>query len=128
MHNGLTVTPTWFYILINESSNWTPANDPCIIEFGVNWRIPLEYEWNDIRYYGGWNNWNGPWESDLKLHAAGFINELDGTLQNRGSYGYYWSNAQSGGTVAIFLWFHSGDCIMNVDSKGFGMPLRCVRE
>ena len=128
-HTGSIITPAWSYLYINENSNWTAAEDPCRLELGSNWRIPTEVEWINVDYNGNWDNWNGPWDSDLKIHAAGLIYDgSSGALQNRGTYGYYWSSNQAGATAAIWLWFYSTFCIMNADSKSFGIPTRCVRE
>lgn len=125
-HNGTTVTPAWTYEYIGESSNWTQSNDPCWIELGNGWRIPTEFEWAYIS--GSWTNWNGPWNSALKIHAAGALNYIDGALLNRGSYGYYWSSDQSGASYSFFLFFYNTSCFISADDKAYGYTLRCIKD
>jgi len=71
-HDGSTLTPSWTITSIDESSDWTLLNDPCALELGAGWRIPTLTEWCNVDNSGGWTNWNGPWSSNLKMHAAGY--------------------------------------------------------
>jgi hypothetical protein len=87
--NGSVATPAWTITSINESSDWLSTNDPCNLELGAAWRIPTYTEWNIVDLTGGWGTWNGPWDSGLKMHAAGYINTNNGLLLSRGSSGYY---------------------------------------
>jgi uncharacterized protein (TIGR02145 family) len=128
-HDGTTRTPntTWIYP-INESSDWTTANDPCVIEIGGGWRIPTNTEWTNVDASGSWINWNGPWNSGLKLHAAGYLGYSGGSLLDRGSGGYYWSSAQNDATNGWLLTFGSGGSGMNNYEKPHGFSVRCVRD
>jgi hypothetical protein len=127
-HDGTTVTPAWTITWIEENSDWISDNDPCTIELGSGWRIPTLTEWTNVDAAGNWTNWNGPWNSALKLHAAGCIDESTGYLGNRGSDGYYWSSVQFSYTWAYYLFFSDADC-MTVDyDKGLGWSVRCVHE
>jgi hypothetical protein len=82
-HDGTTRTPNSTWITpINEKLDWQVANDPCAIEFGSGWRIPTQTEWTNVDASGSWTNKNGPWNSALKLHAAGFLNTT-GVLEYR---------------------------------------------
>ncbi|MEI7983142.1 MAG: hypothetical protein WCI71_15940 [Bacteroidota bacterium] len=128
-HDGTTRTPatTWISSII-ENSDWISTNDPCAIELGSGWRIPTSAEWNNVKNTGNWNNWNGPWNSGLKLHAAGFLWDSDGSLQLRGFYGNYWSSTQSGDPWGWFMFFFSGTSMTTESVKGSGFPLRCVRN
>ena len=89
-HDGITRTPNsaWIYP-ISENSDLIPANDPCALELGNGWRIPINTEWINVNASGNWTNWNGPWNSALKMHAAGGLLFTDGSLVNRGSIGSY---------------------------------------
>ncbi len=129
-HDGTTRTPNSAWNSnINENSDWTVANDPCTIELGSGWRIPTSTEWTNVDASGNWTNWNGPWNSLLKMHAAGRLNVSDGSLVERGSSGYYWSSTQGEATSGWGLYFGSGYCYMsNYVSKADGCTARCIRD
>jgi hypothetical protein len=128
-HDGFTRTPNIQWINdIWENFNWLAANDPCRIELGGNWRIPTITEWSNVDNLGGWNNWNAPWNSGLKLHAAGYLLYDDGSLRDRGIFGLYMSTAQSDLGDAWYLDFDSSVCSMSDNLKSHGYSLRCIRE
>ena len=127
-HDGSTLTPGWTISSINESSDWITANDPCNIELGTTWRLPTYTEWYNVDNTGGWTDWNGPWNSGLKLHAAGFLMYSDGSLYDRGSNGNYWSSAQGAAYSGWSLSFVSGGSFMFNANKAGGYSARCVRD
>jgi hypothetical protein len=127
-HEGSIITPSWTITNINENSDWTYENDPCRIELNGNWRIPSYSEWLNVFTSGNWTNWNGPWNSALKLHASGSIERTDGTLWNRGAIGYYWASTQANSTYSWYLYLNSGSCLMNNYYKAYGFSVRCIRE
>ena len=127
--DGTTRTPPTSWINnIDETSAWITANDPCNIELGAPWRIPTYTEWNNVNTTGGWTNWNGPWGSGLKLHAAGYLNGNDGLLYTRGSNGRYWSSTQNDPSIGLDLLFNSGYSLMDIPLKAYGLSVRCVRD
>ncbi len=128
-HDGTTRTPntTWITPIV-EDLDWQAANDPCILELGSGWRIPTYTEWTNVDASGSWTNWNDPWSSGLKMHAAGLISHSDGSLQARGEAGYYWSNTQASTTNGWYLAFNPGSCKMYIYFKASGFSLRCLRE
>jgi hypothetical protein len=127
-HTGTTRTPNTTWITsISELSNWTSTNDPCVLEVANGFRIPTTTEWSNVDAYGAWTTWNGPWSSDLKLHAAGRLSTAAGNLENRGSYGYYWSSNQSSGPLGQLLYFFSTSCSMTSNPKANGNTLRCIK-
>jgi len=121
-------TPAWTITSIDEDSDWLTANDPCTIELGTAWRLPTYTEWYNVKNTGGWTNWNGPWGSALKLHAAGLLSYLNGSLYDRGSYGYYWSSTQNSTTFGLSLVFCISTSYMSTVGKATGFTLRCLRE
>ena len=130
-HDGTTLTPNTTWInAISETSSWTAANDPCAIELGTGWRIPTSTEWSNVdgTAGGNWTSWNGPWNSGLKLHGAGFLNYTNGTLANRGAQGNYWSSTGPSSTTAYDLNFNSGLSEMVGNNKAYGFTLRCLRD
>ena len=130
-HDGTTRTPLAVWIsTINENNDWLTANDPCTLEFGSGWRIPTLTEWTNVdgTYGGNWSTWTGPWNSGLKLHAAGYLSNGDGSLGNRGSNGYYWSSSQHNSDGGWNLGFNSGNSGMDSNSKAAGFSVRCLRD
>jgi len=131
-HDGSTRTPNTTWITtINEDSDWTSANDPCTLEMGGGWRIPTETEWTNVDASGNWTNWNGPWNSALKIHAAGYLLDYNnGSIADRGSYGYYWSSTQVSylHSDGRNLGFGSGGCQMMGGFKAWGQSIRCIKE
>jgi hypothetical protein len=129
-HDGTTRTPNTTWISdISELSDWIITNDPCSIVLGDSWRIPTNAEWYNVDATGGWTNWNGPWGSGLKLHAAGWLDYSDGSPAHRGIEGDYWSTMQMSDFAGSSLWFNNGGSMTNDYSvKPSGFPLRCVRD
>jgi PKD repeat protein len=130
MHDGTMRTPDAPWItVINENFNWEAVNDPCAHELGGGWRLPTYTEWSKIESLGEWTDWYGPWESPLKIHAAGLLSCLDGALANRGAGGYYWSSTHTSNSQGWDLYFYNISCYMNNDIwKPYGLPIRCLRD
>jgi hypothetical protein len=126
-HDGTTRTPNTTWITsINENLDWQAANDPCTIELGSGWRIPTNSEWTNVS--NGWTDWNGPWNSGLKMHTAGYLGSSDGSLYGRGSVGTYWSSTQYDATDGWGLDFSGGYSTMNNLTKALCFTLRCLRD
>jgi len=124
-HSGSLRVPSGWENVNNENGNWTAENDPCKIELGSLWRIPTTMEWYQIDISGGWTDWNDAWNSGLKLHAAGYLNDYNGTLANRGLWGYYWGNSSSPGALS----FYAGWCdYTTYVFRAAGHTLRCLKE
>ncbi|MCX6277413.1 MAG: hypothetical protein NT004_04880, partial [Bacteroidetes bacterium] len=128
-HDGSTRTPNTAWILpISENLDWQAANDPCTLELGSSWRLPTHFEWNNVNVGGGWTNWDGPWNSGLKLHAAGGLQYYDGSLISRGASANYWSGDQHSATHAWTLNFYSTGIILNNPDKSYAFPVRCLKN
>ena len=127
-HDGTTVTPSWTITSIDENSDWTAANDPCTSELGAGWRIPTSTEWFNVDADGNWTNWSGPWDSGLKLHAAGYVKESDGSIFERGLIGHNWSSTQTTGTYASHMYFQGASSFIDNTSKAHGFSLRCIKD
>ncbi len=128
-HDGITRTPNTFWnAAINENSNWEVTNDPCILEIGNGWRLPTSSEWSNVDIMGNWTNWNGPWQSDFKIHAAGHLYYADGSIGCRGKNGYYWSSSQSGQVSGWYLLSWSEGSLVFSYSKSYGFTVRCIKE
>jgi len=127
-HDGATVTPSWTITSIDENSDWTPANDPCTIELGSSWRIPTYSEWFNVDAGGNWTNLDGPWNSGLKLHAAGYVRNSDGSIYERGLIGHNWSGTQTNGTLASHMYFQSASSSIDNTSKAHAFSVRCIKD
>jgi hypothetical protein len=128
-HDGATRTPNTAWITsISENTDWITANDPCAIELGMGWRIPTNSEWTNVDANGSWANWNGPFGSALKLHAAGALSITGGSVFNRGAHGVYWSSTQNGVSYGWGLNFNSVASNPGSSEKSLGCPTRCIRS
>jgi hypothetical protein len=131
-HDGTTRTPNTTWIdYISEDFDWQIAKDPCSLELGSGWRLPAYSEWFNVDEGGNWTNWNGPWNSGLKLHAAGGLNGWDGSLGDRGSVGHYWSATQFWFLAYGWsLYLSTGSSQMDGDGvpKAAGYTLRCLKD
>ncbi|MCD4735679.1 MAG: hypothetical protein K8R53_06515, partial [Bacteroidales bacterium] len=128
-HDGGTRTPNTSWITsIAESTNWQLINDPCNLLLGPEWHIPNFDQWQFIDSWYGWNNYNDAFSSDLKLHAAGRLWSVDGSIEHRGSRGYYWSTIQNTNTTGWYLYIDSNDSHLNTYSKANGHSIRCFRS
>ena len=61
----------------------------------------------------------------LFLPAAGNRFSSNGSLNNRGFSGFYWSSTESGSN-AQNLYFLSSDVLMSTNNRTNGFSLRCV--
>jgi hypothetical protein len=128
-HDGTARTPNTTWInSINETSDWIAPNDPCTIELGSGWRIPTITEWTNVDAIGNWYDWNGPWNSALKMHAAGSLAASSGSLTNRGSSGYSSSSTLNDSNNGRVLAFGSSFSYIFNASKAYGFPVRCLRD
>jgi len=128
-HDGSTRTPNTSWITsINENSDWLTVNDPCALLLGSGWRLPTYTEWTNVDASGGWTDWNGPWSSALKMHAAGYLYYNNGLLYDRGSYGIYWSSSKVTNSNGWVLSFNNSNCVMFSDGKAHGYSGRCLRD
>ena len=113
------------------------ANDPCPAGF----RMPTKAQWDGVansslntrEFVGTWTESSTSYTSGIKfgssllLPAAGRRSNSNGTLGNRGSYGYYWSSTEDGTTTGSKAPFFEVD-IAGEGSvpRSTGMPVRCV--
>lgn len=117
---------------IIESSDWTSENDPCTIELGSGWRIPTSSEWDNVMNAGNWKDWNGPWNSGLRLHGALCLFYVSGLVEDWYSSegGEYWSSSQKYPKYAIQLMFYSRGCQVwkgQGYTKTDGYSVRCIK-
>jgi hypothetical protein len=127
MHDGYSRTPNSIWIpTISENSDWQAANDPCTLELGSQWRIPTYTEWLNVAAAGGWNSWTKPFNSPLKLHAAGSLYHTGGDLHGRGMYTMSWTGTQYDAVQARHLYYYYNYGNIWPNPKAYAFPLRCL--
>ena len=95
---------------------------------GITWCIPTYTEWYNVDLAGNWGNWNGQWNSGLKMHAAGLVNYSDGRVYYRGSEGHYWSSTQADSNSGYHLDIRVATSVASNAIKAFGCSIRCIRD
>jgi uncharacterized protein (TIGR02145 family) len=91
------------------------------------YRLPTETELNAERLSWSTNNAAGAFASPLKLPVAGIRNNINGSLNNVGSSGDYWSSMVSS-TSARRMNFNSSNASMNNDVRAGGLSIRCIKN
>jgi FlaG/FlaF family flagellin (archaellin) len=124
-HTGSQRTPSTTWPSVSIPTDWGFSQDPCRLELGGTWRVPTKTEWTNVMNASAWTNWNGPWNSILKLHAAGALASSSGNLSNRGVIGDYWSSTHFGSTDK--LTFNVNTVSVTSSSQASGYPVRCVK-
>ena len=128
-HDGTTRIPNTYWVNpITESTEWISSNDPCSLSLGQSWRIPTQGEWSTEDIAGGWNNLNDAYMSALKLHGAGYLHYINGSLNDRGSMGFYWSTSQQNLQRGWILELLSDQSWMDFMEKANGFTLRCIHD
>jgi hypothetical protein len=120
-----TPNTVWINSII-ENSDWIALNDPCTLELGTGWRIPTVSEWANISVT--WYDWTDPWNSGLKLHAAGFLYFNGLGVVQRGSTAWYWSSSQHDVSSGYDFIFSSGNLGWTYSPKEPGYSVRCLRN
>lgn len=101
------------------------TNNPC----PGGYRLPTEAEWEAERTSWGSNDAAGAFASPLKLPVAGIRGYSDGSLNNVGSYGIYWSSTLYDGTYSLTLYFDSsGAGVYYGYRRVYGLSVRCLKD
>jgi len=123
---------------MNNPCDWRdPQNDNLWQgEAGINnpcpegWRVPTDAEWDTEQASWSFQNYNGAFDSPLKLTVAGNRPWGDASLIEVGSEGNYWSSTVSGtdGTIAAFLYFDSSNATWYMHPRANGFSVRCIKD
>ena len=128
-HDGTSRTPNTVWITsIDENTDWEPANDPCSLLLGPDWRLPTDTEWTNANTTGGWTNVTDAYNSVLKLHATGLLLSTSGALSSRGTHGLWWSSSRLSSTNGRTLSLGSSNTSVTSYLKAIGFAARCLRE
>ena len=123
---------------INYSGDWrNPQNDnlwqgvsgtnnPC----PEGWRVPTDAEWDTELASWSFQNYNGAFDSSLKLTMAGNRPWSDASIYEVGSDGDYWSSSAGGtdGKIASYLTFCSSNATMYIAPRSNGFSVRCIKD
>jgi hypothetical protein len=113
-------------------------NDPCPAGFRVPNNTHLtaleNLSINPNTTVGTWTNISTNYSSGKRIGTllflpAGGLRQLDGTLQSRGSWGYYWSTTFGGNPFARILLFNVN--VVNINAgydRVRGLSVRCIAE
>ncbi|WP_119057513.1 hypothetical protein [Candidatus Ornithobacterium hominis] len=81
---------------------------------------------SEIRLFFAWRC--SPVAAWLRLAAAGYHNYNNGSLNNKGSNGEYWSSSANDSNNAHNMNFNSGNSNTNNDNRANGNSVRCLKE
>lgn len=99
-------------------------NDPC----PDGWRVPTSAEWDAERLSWNSQNYNGAFDSPLKLTVAGGRLHYDASLYIVGSGGGYWSSSVSGTDVSGLGFYYGGASMGSSGYRAAGFSVRCLKD
>ena len=98
-------------------------NNPCPTGF----RIPTSSEWATVSGYFSSQDYQGAYNSVLKLPVAGSRQELLGSFDGVGMLGIYWSSNISGSNASyLFFWINLNP--YNTNCRAIANSVRCVKD
>jgi uncharacterized protein (TIGR02145 family) len=98
-------------------------NNPC----PNGYRIPTENELDAERLSWNSNNSTGAFGSPLKLSLAGYRYNANSSIAFLGTDSFLWSSTIST-HVSRNLYFNNNNALINFDSRGSGLSVRCIKE
>jgi uncharacterized protein (TIGR02145 family) len=133
-----TATSHSDYPFQDDSQDWLTANNPC----PAGWRLPTNDNLAALvnTSNNSWTNVPGTWGSAgnsqfgnlkkvgdyLYLPVVGHRKYSDGSLSNRGSYGYYWSSSAGLSSYGQYANFGTGSQSIITTNRSYGFSVRCV--
>lgn len=99
------------------------ANNPCPEGF----RLPTLTEFDVEKASWSAQNTVGAFNSPLKLVPAGTRSYADGSINDVGSKGIYWSSTIHG-VESSYLGFADGAAVTYMDPRALGFSVRCIQD
>ena len=123
----------------NSPYNWLEFQDPTTLWQGVNgtnnpcpsgYRLPRAGELEAERLTFPTNDYNGAFNSPLKLPVAGYRTYRDGGLLNANYVGIYWTSSlvTSLPTHTRAFNFNSSSARFESLAHGYGFSVRCIKD
>jgi hypothetical protein len=107
---------------INLWQGLSGTNNPC----PSGYRLPTNVELDAERNSWSINNASGAFASPLKLTVSGTRGNIDGSLNNVGAFGSYWSSSVST-TISSNMYFGSSTAGMDNNFRATGNSVRCIK-
>jgi uncharacterized protein (TIGR02145 family) len=118
--------------------NWYAVNDAAGL-CPTGWHVPTDTEWTALETHLGANagdqlkatspTWDGTNSSGFSALPGGFRSRIDGSFDNLGNNGYWWSSSPAG-SLAWYRDLYPGGSEVSRDNdyvRG-GFSVRCVRD
>jgi hypothetical protein len=99
------------------------TNNPC----PSGYRLPTNAELDAERSSWIQNNSAGAFATPLKLPVAGDRINVNGSLDDVGTYGLYWSSVVSS-ALTRYLYFGSSSAGMGTSTRAEGFSVRCLKD
>lgn len=136
------------------AGNYAINPNPACVESGTAWRTPVQADWSDIYrgtqiagspaiatantwtwYNGTASNYSRGYEikpdgntTTLFLPASGYRSVNNGLLYYQGANAYYWSTTPVGNYAHSMYFYQDLLSPANINNRGYGMALRCVKN
>ncbi len=143
--------PAWCYYNNNPDNgdrygklyNWRAVNDSRGLA-PVGWHVPSDKEWTVLTDYlggedvagtkmkskSGWDEYNNGTNESGFSGLPGGLRYGDGSFNDRGSYGKWWSSTEYRPYNAWYRYLHYyyGSVTRYPSGKGCGLSVRCIKD